>query len=151
MRKTEGKKITIRLIIWGPHNIIWGPHLGSRPQLYYISISYELFWCMAIIYSYALPCCQFVISTHLTVVGKRYNYLHVFLGVKVPVRRPKGERRPHSKGRRRTVVSMYGYPVFDEVSVVIFRYRGPGDDSLDLHMTYVLAIYGASISSYHID
>ena len=41
---------------------------------------------------------------------------------------------------------MYGYPVFDEVSVVIFRYGDPGDDSLDLQMNYVLAIYGASIS-----
>ena len=32
-----------------------------------------------------------------------------------------------------------GYPVFDEVSVVIFRYRDPGDDSLDSQMNYVLA------------
>ena len=45
-----------------------------------------------------------------------------------------------------TVVSMYGYPVFDEVSVVIFRYGDPGDDSLDLQMNYVLAFYGESIS-----
>ena len=37
---------------------------------------------------------------------------------------------------------MYGDPVFDEVSVVIFRYGDPGDDSLDLHMNYVLAISG---------
>ena len=44
------------------------------------------------------------------------------------------------------VVSMYGFPVFDEVSVGVFRYGDPGDDSLDLHMNYVLAIYGASIS-----
>ena len=46
----------------------------------------------------------------------------------------------------RAVVSMYGYTVFDEVSVVIFRYGDPGDDSLDLQMNYVFAIYGASIS-----
>ena len=36
--------------------------------------------------------------------------------------------------------------MFDEVSVVIFRYGDPGDDSLDLQMNYVLVIYGASIS-----
>ena len=36
---------------------------------------------------------------------------------------------------------MYGYPAIDEISVVIFRYGGPGDDSLDLQMNYVLAIY----------
>ena len=31
------------------------------------------------------------------------------------------------------VVSMYGYPGFDEVSVVIFIYGDPGDDS-QLHI-----------------
>ena len=41
---------------------------------------------------------------------------------------------------------MYGYPVFDEVSVVIFTYGDPGDDSLDLQMNYVLTIFGATIS-----
>ena len=28
------KRMDIKLIIWGPHEIIWGPHLGSRPQLW---------------------------------------------------------------------------------------------------------------------
>ena len=37
-------------------------------------------------------------------------------------------------------------PVFDEVSVVILKYGDIGDDSLDLQMNYVLAIYGESIS-----
>ena len=36
--------------------------------------------------------------------------------------------------------------MFDEVSLVIFRYGDPGDDSLDFQMNHVLAIYGASMS-----
>ena len=46
----------------------------------------------------------------------------------------------------RTVVSMDGNPVFDQVSDMIFRYGDPGDDSLDLQINCVLAIYGLSIS-----
>ena len=44
------------------------------------------------------------------------------------------------------VISMNGYPGFDEVSVVIFTYGDPGDGSLDLKMNYVMAIHGASIT-----
>ena len=45
------------------------------------------------------------------------------------------------------VVSMYGFPVFDEVSVGVFRYGDPGDDSLDLQINYV-HIRTASSSIY---
>ena len=38
------------------------------------------------------------------------------------VRRPQGERRARPKERGHVVVSMYGSPVFDEVSVLMFRY-----------------------------
>ena len=53
---------------------------------------------------------------------------------------------PHPGGRGRAVISLYGYPVFEQVSVMIFRYGVPGDDSLDLKINYVLAICGTSIS-----
>ena len=32
--ESEGEKMDIKLIIWGPHKIIWGPRLGSQPQVW---------------------------------------------------------------------------------------------------------------------
>ena len=51
-------------------------------------------------------------------------FRHGLKGI-LPVRCPKGER-----GRRgRIVFSLYGSPVFDEVSVLIFRYLWCHDES----------------------